>query len=55
MQCPPTLRDGLLALPVIAASPRLASIAQAAGFGRVLIAASARPAALVDAARVAFG
>jgi uroporphyrinogen-III synthase len=55
MQCPPTLREGLLALPVIAASPRLAAIAQAAGFGRVMIAASARPAALVQTACEAFG
>ena len=54
-QCPPAARERLLALPVVAASARLVATAREAGFARVHAAASARPAALVDAAREAFG
>ena len=54
-QCPPGVREPLLAMPVVAASPRLATLARDAGFARVQVATSARPAALVDAARRAFG
>ena len=54
-QCPPDARERLLALPVVAASARLVATAREAGFARVHAATSARPAALVDAAREAFG
>lgn len=42
-------------IAVIAASVRLADAARAAGFARVAVAASARPAALLRAATAAFG
>lgn len=54
-QCPPDAREGFLALPVVAASARLVATAREAGFAQVHAANSARPAALVDAAREAFG
>jgi uroporphyrinogen-III synthase len=47
---PAELADKLLRARVIAASARLASIARATGFADVVIASSARPAALVAAA-----
>lgn len=45
----------LLDVAVVAASKRLATLASSAGFKRVVIASSARPAALMAAAALAFG
>lgn len=53
-QCPPMLASRLRRIAVSAASERLAAVAREAGFGRVAIAASARPAALLRAAIDAF-
>lgn len=50
-----TALPGLRKVSVIAASGRLAQLAKAAGFDRVVIAASARPAAILGAAVAACG
>lgn len=52
---PEPLRGRLARIAVVAASARLAEAARAAGFRRVAVAASARPAALLQAAIEAFG
>nr|WP_245156541.1 hypothetical protein [Lysobacter solisilvae] len=48
--CRPTEADLLRALPLVAASERVAGRARALGFGRVAVAQGPQPAALVDAA-----
>ena len=49
-QLPDRLSDRFRALPVVAASGRLANAAREAGFARVVLAAGPRPAQLVKAA-----
>lgn len=53
-QCPAALAGRLRQVAVSAASTRLADVARQAGFARVAVAASARPAALLRAAADAF-
>ena len=50
---PPTVVDALRLASVVAASERLARLAQAHGFERIVVAASAMPRDLVDAAALA--
>jgi uroporphyrinogen-III synthase len=51
---PAALRKPLARIAVVAASARLAEVARAAGFRRIVIASDARPAALLRAAANAF-
>jgi uroporphyrinogen-III synthase len=53
-QVPAALAGEVRALPVVAASARLAGIARDAGFARIAIADDARPATLAQVARAAF-
>lgn len=53
-QTAPALRQRLTAIPVVAASARLAQAAEVAGFRRITVASSARPADLLHAAADAF-
>lgn len=54
VQLTPPLQERLSSIAVVAASPRLAKAARDAGFRRIAIAPSARPAALLHAAAEAF-
>ena len=53
-QAPPAVRSALADIAVVAASARLADTARGAGFRRIAIASSPRPAALLHAATEAF-